>query len=175
MALSSRTKDGKQTLATDSRRLVASLLMWIAVLPLMSGAIVALVLGPAYGLATLVVVFLFGAASAVTSLVSRTRKVAAAGRRTARLERALATASGALLKRGVADPVGTALLALVDGVDAGSVFLDSVGDKEPDQVGTITTVRDVLRRTPEGDPAGWDLVPWRVTAETRRQLEAGDA
>ena len=84
MVLSNRTKDGKQAPAADSRRLVASFLTWIAVLPLIGGAVIALILGPAYGLGTLVVVFLVGAASAVTSLVSRTRRDAAAGRRSAR-------------------------------------------------------------------------------------------
>ncbi len=175
VVLSSRTKDGVLTLATDSRRLVASLFLWLGMFPLACGLVAALVWGPAPGLGVSAVVFLFGAAVTVASLLSSAREIEAVGRKSARLERALATASGALLKRGVTDPVGTALLALVDGVDAGSVFLDSIGDKEPDQAGTITTVRDVLRRTPEGDPAGWDLVPWRVSEATRKQLEAGAA
>jgi signal transduction histidine kinase len=65
------------------------------------------------------------------------------------------------------------LLALVEGVEASWVFLDSVGEKEADQTGVVTTVRDVLRIGPDGEPAGWDLMPWRVTAATRSLLEAG--
>ncbi|MEA2000656.1 MAG: ATP-binding protein [Actinomycetota bacterium] len=94
---------------------------------------------------------------------------------TLRLERSLATASESLLKRGVADPIGSALLALLEGVDASSVFLESVGDSEPDEDGTISTVRDVLRTAPSGELAGWDLYPWRVTAVARAALAAGDA
>jgi signal transduction histidine kinase len=48
-----------------------------------------------------------------------------------------------------------------------------VGDKEADQTGVVTTVRDVLRIGPDGEPAGWDLMPWRVTAASRSLLEAG--
>jgi signal transduction histidine kinase len=92
-----------------------------------------------------------------------------------RLERSLATASESLLKRGVADPIGYALLALLEGVDASSVFLESVGDSKPDDDGTTSTVRDVLRTTARGEVAGWDLYPWRVTAIARETLERGEA
>lgn len=119
-------------------------------------------------------VFALVAVGAVVVLAVRARNLTSSRDRQVRLERAMATSSAALLKRGVADPVGTALVALVDGVEASSVFLDSIGDSEADQSGIVTTVRDVLRTSSTGEPAGWDLMPWRVTPQTRQLLESGE-
>ena len=174
MALISSTTDGTHPPARNSRRLVAFVGSCLVAGPLAIGAAAIALWGGAVGLGALAGAFALGAVVVTIRLVFHARSFAVSSERSLRLERAMATSSGALLKRGVADPVGTALLALVDGVDANSVFLDSVGDKEPDQVGTIPTVRDVLRRTADGEPAGWDLIPWRVAEATRAALEQGE-
>ena len=75
----------------------------------------------------------------------RAARLAESRDRMVRLEHAMATSSAALLERDVADPMGTALLALVEGVEASWVFLDSIGDRQADEDGVVTTVRDVLR------------------------------
>ena len=167
------TKDGFQSLAPQGWRTVARAVGLFVVVPVVLGAAVGAAMSAVHGLVACTLVV---AGLATASALRRSRQVnslATSNGRLLRLERAMSTASAALLKRGVADPVGTALLALVDGVDASWVFLDSVGDKEADQTGVVTTVRDVLRIGPTGEPAGWDLMPWRVTAATRGRLEAG--
>lgn len=174
MALTN-TMDGTQAPATDSRRLVAFVAACLVVAPLAAAGALFVSFGRSGAAVAAVAVLAVGAALATARLLGYARSLRESNERSLRLERAMSTSSSALLKRGVADPVGTALLSLVDGVEARSVFLDSIGDKEPDQVGTITTVRDVLRRTPEGEPAGWDLIPWRVAESTRKALESGEA
>ena len=174
MALTN-TMDGTQAPAAAGRRLVAFVAGCLVVAPLAAATTMLALFGRSGAVVAAVAVFAVGATFATARLVGYARSLSASNERSLRLERALSTASSALLKRGVADPVGTALLSLVDGVEARSVFLDSIGDKEPDQVGTITTVRDVLRRTPGGEPAGWDLIPWRVAESTRKALESGEA
>lgn len=174
MALISSTMDGTPPPAGNSRHLVAFVGSCLLAGPIAIGGAASVLWSGAVGLGALGGTFALGAVLVTIRLVLHARSFAVSAERSLRLERAMATSSRALLKRGVSDPVGTALLALVDGVDASSVFLDSVGDKEPDQVGTIQTVRDVLRRTPEGEPAGWDLIPWRVAESTRAALEQGE-
>lgn len=173
MVTHSITMDGTKAPAPPGWRFVASTVGVLILLPMA----VSLALAARWdsGRAAIAggIVFVAIAAGAIAKLALRAHRLASSRDRLVRLERAMATSSAALLKRGVADPVGTALLALVEGVEASSVFLDSVGDKEADQSGIVTTVRDVLRTTPSGEPAGWDLMPWRVSPQTRHSLESG--
>ena len=173
MTLYSSTKDGFQSLAPRGWRTVARAVVLFVVVPTLLGIVIAGAVSPVHGFVAVVVVIAALTAAAAISRSWEVHDLARSNGRLLRLERAMSTASAALLKRGVADPVGTALLALVDGVEASWVFLDSVGDKEADQTGVVTTVRDVLRIGPDGEPAGWDLMPWRVTAASRALLEAG--
>lgn len=172
MALYSSTKDGFQSLAPRGWRTVARAVGLFAFAPALIGTVVGGATSPVYGFVAVVLVFAGLTTAAAIRRSGQVHELASSNGRLLRLERAMSAASAALLKRGVADPVGTALLALVDGVEASWVFLDSVGDKEADQTGVVTTVRDVLRIGPAGEPAGWDLMPWRVTAATRSLLEA---
>ncbi len=173
MTLYSSTKDGFQSLAPQGWRTVARAVGLFVVVPTVLGIVVGGVVSPVHGFVAVIVVIAALTAAAAISRSWQVHDLVQSNGRLLRLERAMSTASAALLKRGVADPVGTALLALVDGVEASWVFLDSVGDKEADQTGVVTTVRDVLRIGPAGEPAGWDLMPWRVTAASRSLLEAG--
>ncbi|MDJ0925677.1 MAG: GAF domain-containing sensor histidine kinase [Acidimicrobiia bacterium] len=175
MAKHRHAKDGAESLVRENRRIVALPLLLLLVPAVIVGAASWALLGSKPGVVAGTGVFVVIAVAITVGVSIRVQRLANTRQRMLRLERAMATASAALLTRGVADPVGTALVALVDGVDASSVFLDSVGDKEIDHTGIITTVRDVLRTTPTGEPAGWDLMPWRVTPATRDALEAGQA
>lgn len=118
--------------------------------------------------------------AAITLLVSRRaleRALALTARanRSFRIERAAATASRALLKRDVADPVGTALAALIDGVDADAVFLETNVPDLPDERGNLATVRDILYADRPGSTGRWELTGWRVGPEARAMLDAGRA
>ena len=175
MVTHSITRDGTQSPAPKGGRLVAFAIGVLVLPPLILAGGLSFTWDVGGAAVAGAITFASLAVAVIAILGVRAHSLADSRDRLLRLERAMATSSAALLKRGVADPVGTALLALVEGVDASSVFLDSVGDKEADQGGTITTVRDVLRTTPSGEPAGWDLMPWRVSSETRRLLEAGRA
>lgn len=94
--------------------------------------------------------------------------------RSLRLEHAVATSSRALLKRGTTDPIGTALAALLSGIESGTVFLESNVADDPDQNGNTSTVRDVLYPGNGGtDPGRWDLTPWRMSAVGRHALSSG--
>jgi signal transduction histidine kinase len=169
----SNTMDGVQSSARSGRRFIA-LSPGLLILPLTAFVVSWLFPGDRAAVTLIgTAVLAASAVVAATVLVMRARRLATSWEQLVRLERAMSTASAALLKRGVADPVGTALVALVEGVDASWVFLDSVGAEEADQDGIVTTVRDVLRTSPAGEPAGWDLMPWRVSPEARRLLEAG--
>jgi signal transduction histidine kinase len=102
------------------------------------------------------------------------RRLAAKASNSLRFERAVATASGALLKRDVADPVGTALGALLDGVDVEAVFLETNSDEPPDEHGNTATVRDILYGDdPDGHPGRWELTGWRVGSDGKQALGAG--
>jgi signal transduction histidine kinase len=117
--------------------------------------------------------------TAVSSLlVSRRaleRAVAFASRadRSFRLEHATATASRSLLKRDVVDPVGTALAALIDGVDTDAVFLETNVLEPPDGQGSTATVRDILFADRSGSGARWELTGWRVGRQAKQALDAG--
>lgn len=93
--------------------------------------------------------------------------------RSIRLERAVATASGALLKRDVADPVGTALAALIEGADVAAVFLETNSQEPQDEHGNLATVRDILHAADGDRPGSWELTGWRVGPVARAALEAG--
>jgi len=111
-------------------------------------------------------------------MLSRRATVRAGGRsseadRSARLERAAATASRALLKHDVADPVGTALAALLAAVDVSAVFLETNSTEPPDHLGNTATVRDILYAGDGSDPGRWELTGWRVGVEAKEALGAG--
>jgi len=105
--------------------------------------------------------------------VQRAVALAARAERSSRMERAIATASCALLKRDVPDPVGTTLAALLDGVDADAVFLETNVPEPPDERGSSDTVRDILYAGDSGPPGKWELTGWRVGAQARQALGAG--
>ncbi len=170
-----RTKETVAAPAPASRRFVASVIAVLFVPALIIGLATGLGVSAATGLVAGRVSFLVVAVGVAAWLALRTNRLSASRERLSRLERAMATSSRALLKRDVSDPVGTALVALLEGVDASWVFLDSIGQEESDQSGVINTVRDVLRTNGSGEPAGWDLMPWRVPAMVRADLEVGRA
>jgi signal transduction histidine kinase len=93
--------------------------------------------------------------------------------RSALIESAAAAASRALLKRDVADPVGTSLAGLIDAVDVQAVFLETNTQESPDEHGNLVTVRDILRAGRSGGPEGWELTGWRVAPAAQAALGAG--
>lgn len=115
-----------------------------------------------------------GCISLARRAVAQAAELAARSDLQVRIERAGATASRALLKRDVADPVGTALGALIDGVAADAVFLETNSHERPDENGNLATVRDVLYRdNPDGRPGRWELTGWRVGPKAQQALASG--
>jgi signal transduction histidine kinase len=90
-----------------------------------------------------------------------------------RIERATAVASRALLKRDVADPVGTSLAGLIDAVEVEAVFLETNMQESPDEHGNLITVRDILHAGRGDGPGGWELTGWRVGPAAQAALGAG--
>ena len=171
------TMDGSHTLAgLPSWRVVASVAARVTGIPVFAGIIAAAIWGAALGYvvagATLVVV----AVVFSIQFTLRANALTAQRNRTIRLERAAATSSRALLKRDVADPVGSALGALLEGVDVASVFLETNTDQDEDDQGYVQTVRDILYPTgSDGGPGRWELTGWRLGAAARIALAAGDS
>jgi signal transduction histidine kinase len=107
------------------------------------------------------------------SNLTSARRIRSDADRSIRIERAAAAASGALLERDVADPVGTALAALIDGVDADAIFLETNSHEQPDEHGNLATVRDILHADQIDRPGTWELTGWRVGPFARTALQAG--
>lgn len=105
--------------------------------------------------------------------LARAGKLSDMAHRSALIESAAAAASRALLKRDVADPVGTSLAGLIDAVDVQAVFLETNTQESPDEHGNLVTVRDILRAGRSGGPEGWELTGWRVAPAAQAALGAG--
>ena len=169
------TMDGTQMLASpSSRRVVASAALWLLAVPLAVGAVAGVIWGSSVAYALMVVVFAAVAMVFSARFMIGAQHAAARREETIRIERAAAMASKALLKRDVADPVGSALGALIDGVDADAVFLETNTYDELDDHGNTPTVRDVLYAPgPHGGPGRWELTGWRVGPAASQKLGAG--
>jgi signal transduction histidine kinase len=108
--------------------------------------------------------------------MSRAERLAAERDRALRLERAVSTASRALLKRDVVDPVGSALGEVIDWIEADTVFLETNSHGDIDEHGNMTTVRDVLHTSgPAGEPGRWELTGWKVGRKAQDELGSGRA
>lgn len=114
-----------------------------------------------------------GAAWLSARRLAHARALNDAADRSVRIERATATASRALLRRDVADPVGTALQALIGGVDADAVFLETNSHEPPDEHGNLASVRDILYADRPGKQGRWELGGWRVSGQAQELLAAG--
>ena len=167
--------DGKRVLADwIGRHIVASGFIAVVTAPVVVGLVLSFAWGEGVALAGGIVVF--GASALIVSglYMSRAERLAAKREQALRIERAVSTASRALLKRDVVDPVGTALGAVIDGLDADSVFLETNTNEAPNEHGTVATVRDVLHATgPDGNPGQWELTGWKVSEEARAALGSG--
>lgn len=174
---SSKPMDGSQTLAgPPSWRTIAFMVGWLLVV-LIGCGVISGVLGRQYAaFAFAAFVIAVVAASVSTRFIARAQALTEQRERTIGIERAAATSSKALLKRDVADPVGTALGALIDGVDVATVFLETNNDDEVDEHGNVQTVRDILyRETADGGPSRWELTGWRIGPAARESLSTGSA
>jgi len=171
----SRFTDGKRVLADwIGRHLVASGFIAVIIVPVVAGILLGLIWGE--GLASAGVVVVFGASTLIFSgiYMSRAERLAAERDQALRFERALSTASRALLKRDVVDPVGSALGAVIDGVDAKTVFLETNTHGDIDENGNMATVRDVLYATgPDSTPGRWELTGWKVGSKAQEALGSG--
>ncbi len=172
---SSKTMDGSQVLAgTLSRQTVAFGSVLLLVLPVLAGVVTAPIAGWGFAVPAMLVVLAVVAIAIGVFLASHGAQLAAKSDYAVRLERAAATASHALLKREVVDPVGSALGALIDGVEAASVFLETNTHDDPDEHGNAPTVRDILYASgPAGDPGRWELTGWRVGPAAQAELGSG--
>lgn len=170
-----KSKDGSHVLADPiSRRAVAYGLVFASILPAAFGIAFALIWGTAPALVAAAATLSVIALVVALRLITRAEQLTEMREKTIRIERSAAMASRALLKRDVVDPVGSALGALIDGVDAMSVFLETNTDEAPDQHGNVTTVRDILYANgPVGDPGCWELTGWRVGPEAQEALGSG--
>ncbi len=177
MPTTSRTMDGPHLLADPiSQRTLAYGVAVSALVATLIGLPVALFsgLGPALAVSAGAI----GVVALLTAmrLMVRAEHLYAKRETTVRIERAAALASSALLKRNVPDPVGAALGALIDGVDAAAVFLETNVNEDPDEHGNAPTVRDVLfRQRPGAKMGNWELTGWRIGPRAQAVLEAGSA
>ncbi|MCP4307873.1 MAG: hypothetical protein GY926_16595 [bacterium] len=167
--------DGPQTLAGPrSWRIVAFIVAWLVSVPTAVGVVFGLLWGSAAAYPAMIAALGAVAIAISVRLMKRAQVLTAQRERTIRIERAAATASKALLKREITDPVGSSLAALVDGVDVFNVFLETNTDEEADEHGNKQTVRDVLYATGhDGTPGRWELTGWRISSAAREALDAG--
>lgn len=105
--------------------------------------------------------------------VARARELSDMAHRSVFVEVATAAASRALLKRNVADPVGTSLAGLIEAVDVQAVFLETNTQQSPDEHGNLVTVRDILHAGRGGGVGAWELTGWRVAPAAQMALGAG--
>ncbi len=171
----SKPKDGAHVLADPvSRRIVAYGIATAFILPATLGFASALLWGGASALIVAGATLSAAALVVAVRLIARAEQLTAMRDKTIRIERAAATASRALLKRDVVDPVGSALGALIDGVDVMSVFLETNTKEAFDHHGNMPTVRDILyAEAAVGDPGRWELTGWRVGSEGQEALGSG--
>jgi len=173
--MSNSTKDGFQMLTGPAgRRILASGLIAVLAIPLCIGALFGRLWGSTAAYSGMIIVFGVVALAESAKLMIRAERLAEKREETIRVERAASTASRALLKRDMADPVGTALGALIDGVDADAVFLETNTNDDVDEHGNASTVRDLLYSAgPDGGPGRWELTGWRVGPGAREALDSG--
>jgi signal transduction histidine kinase len=170
---------------TDGKRWPAD---WIGRHIAASGFVVVLAVSVAVGIflgllwgegaATAGGVIVFGVSALIYSgiYMSSADRLAAERERALRFERAVSTASRALLKRDVVDPVGSALGEVIDVVDADTVFLETNSLGDFDENGNMATVRDVLYAGgPDGSPGRWELTGWKVGGKAQKELGSGRA
>lgn len=159
-----------------SRYLVASGLVVVVGIPLLVAVVSDLLWGQSA--AFLAGIAIFGAASLGFSAfyLSQAQRLDQQRVRTLRIEMALSTASHALLKRDSVDPVGAALAAVIDGVDADAVVLETNTHGDLDEHGNLATVRDVLHAPgSDGEPGRWELTGWKAGVSAREALGSGSA
>jgi signal transduction histidine kinase len=173
--MNSNTKDGFQMLTGPAgRRILAFGLIAVLAVPLGVGVLSGLLWGSSVAYPVMIIAFGVVSVAESARLMVRAERLAEEREETIRLERAASTASRALLKRDMADPVGTALGALIDGVDAEAVFLETNTNDDLDDHGNASTVRDLLYAAgPDGGPGRWELTGWRVGPSAREALESG--
>ncbi len=173
--MSNSTKDGFQMLTGPAgRRILASGLIVVLGIPLCIGVLLGLLWGSTAAHSGMIIVFGVVALAESAKLMIRAERLAEKREETIRIERAASTASRALLKRDTADPVGTALGALIDGVEADAVFLETNTSDDADEHGSASTVRDLLYAAgPDGSPGRWELTGWRVGPRAREALDSG--
>ena len=171
------TRDGTHTLGGHrSRRFVAFVVLCLMGLPALIAVLAGVLGGPAAAAIAFVTSLCVVTAAVSVHFHFRARRLADDRARRLRFESAAAAASRALLKRDVADPVGAALTALVEGADVETVFLETNTDDEPDADGNTQSVRDILHRgSGEHDPGRWELSGWRIAGPARQSLGAGEA
>lgn len=171
----SKTMDGSQTLASPrSRRIVAFIVGCLVIVPVVVGAGVGALWGTTAALVSMIGALGIVAVAVSVQFMLRAQALTVQREYTIRIERAAATASKALLNRDVPDPVGSALAALIDGVDATTVFLETNTDEDVDEHGNVQTVRDVLYGTDRGGgPGHWELSGWRIGQTARDVLSTG--
>ncbi len=171
----SKYTDGKRVLADwIGRHIVASGFIAVVTAPVVVGIALGVVWGEAVALAGSVVAFGVAALIASGLYMSRADQMAGQREQALRFERAISTASRALLKRDVVDPVGSALGAVIDGLEADTVFLETNTHGDTDQNGTMATVRDVLYAAgPDGAPGRWELTGWKVGKKAQAALGSG--
>jgi signal transduction histidine kinase len=170
---SSYTTDGMHAPAPDGRRIVASEHM----LPLLVGVVFGVAASALWAdrsWAGLVAVALSVISATVALSIGVWGTTVMADRhRSLRIERAIAAASRALLKRDVVDPVGSALSALIEGARVDSVFLETNVDDDHDEHGNTQSVRDILFA--DGvEPGRWELTGWRISAPAQAALGRGE-
>jgi len=125
------------------------------------------------GVVVLAMVLAGGTAWMSAHRLAHARAISDAADRSVRIEKATAVASRALLKCDVADPIGTALQAIIEGADADAVFLETNSQHAPDEHGNLASVRDILYGDRPGRPGMWQLTGWRVGQDARQVLGAG--
>ena len=170
-----KVTDAKRVLADwIGRHIVASGFIAVVAAPVVAGIVFGMTWGEGVALAAGTVVF--GATALIVSglYMSSAERLAARREQALRFERAVSTASRALLKRDVVDPVGSALGAVIDGIEADTVFLETNTHGEADEHGNMATVRDVLHASdPEGTPGRWELTGWKVGVRAQDALGSG--